>query len=964
MTIEFAKGPHALGSYVVYIAGVEMPVSSVNLQFSIGGQDPAIVLSLSPDIYITRFGARDRVDVQVFYLDRIYGKEPTFRLIFDGIITGWAFQRDIVNVSVSLTGRGVLLPLKNITANFLTSVSDFARHALANPSGTNANIISVLPFPWNVMFGFGPEVSGEQEEDKFQQVKRPFDFIFNLLKLVYGKAGQQLFGSVACAYFHGKYNARLSVIRRFIPSPIIEFCFNLDADNKPVLQFPVLEGLDNALMLNSMGQSAANAPRNLPVWDIIQQLLQQIYFETASIPAPPFYYVNMKDDLTDLQNLQPAGRIIGEDNKGSSNAWSVLGENVTKPLWFFGAPPVCNVVFPSMLQEVHFEENYIAQPTRTYVNDNALLGLFGSLDSDFSLAANMCAGYPKDVQRELDKRWNPQSPNYDPAVSGNNLLVWPEEFYLGPIPQYVELPQWLMFILEAQLASKDEVTKVKNALDEYLQKIKPLAEQRDSLISQTEAAQAETGEKQKEKVEEIRKKAEELKKKATDIQQKDFGELKKSLLSLLSEKSPLYNAIAAASNFDTLVAAVFRFMRGPIADVYQRFAAYEHWRVRCEQRAGTLTMTFNPYFVPGFTMFVFDTSATGQHFFAYATDVRHEMSPAGWLTQVNFTHVILLREYIELLIEARDQIKQEQTIGDIPENMLELALGKSIRLPPLKEEELPNPILLGLQKIENEVLSKPEETAAPVKSISQRIKESPDVLSDVLKVLSYDLIAVPRNPIWQYQILTQHRVVSDHYFRELLWGNVPKNYCVFDIPYMLKLNYYDAKKKAIVSFYLQNVLDIYAGVSLPGDTSLKFETVDDILSFVSVSPADEIQPGFENYETALKFCSRPVCTLNQYVKFRSNDLFPNTPSEEVLYDDPRIGKGTRYYKKLFDAPHDAALLKDITENPSNYFNENNQVQDPDLIKKLPYYSKDWQNVLSIYRKRIYSLPTISSEKEE
>ena len=90
-TKEFTGARAHEGSFVVYFNGIEIPVQSVQVNLGVW-QIPTASIAVAPDVEMQRLGAEDRVHVVVFYLDdiqtEIEGKNPEFRLLFEGEITG------------------------------------------------------------------------------------------------------------------------------------------------------------------------------------------------------------------------------------------------------------------------------------------------------------------------------------------------------------------------------------------------------------------------------------------------------------------------------------------------------------------------------------------------------------------------------------------------------------------------------------------------------------------------------------------------------------------------------------------------------------------------------------------------------------------------------------------------------------------------------------------------------------
>ena len=58
-------------AWLVYINGLEIPVSSMTIQFGVW-QVPTATLNMVPHQLLSRIGAEDRLQVAIFYLDCCY----------------------------------------------------------------------------------------------------------------------------------------------------------------------------------------------------------------------------------------------------------------------------------------------------------------------------------------------------------------------------------------------------------------------------------------------------------------------------------------------------------------------------------------------------------------------------------------------------------------------------------------------------------------------------------------------------------------------------------------------------------------------------------------------------------------------------------------------------------------------------------------------------------------------------
>jgi hypothetical protein len=123
-----------------------------------------------------------------------------------------------------------------------------------------------------------------------------------------------------------------------------------------------------------------------------------------------------------------------------------LGNYFLKPQMLFGLPPNCNVIFPSMTPSISYQESYITQPTRLYVQDSTLLEFNGLATGDPTAKAAFLAGLSRGYPPDIDRAWRERLEKGAGANSGRNVLIYPEEFFKGPVTTRAPAPPWLMFM--------------------------------------------------------------------------------------------------------------------------------------------------------------------------------------------------------------------------------------------------------------------------------------------------------------------------------------------------------------------------------------------------------------------------------------------------------------------------------------------------------------------------------------
>jgi len=127
-----------------------------------------------------------------------------------------------------------------------------------------------------------------------------------------------------------------------------------------------------------------------------------------------------------------------------------LAQNFVKPTMHFAETPACNVIFPSMVDSWTYDENYLAQPTRVYINDSVMTNLLRAdgPNREFMLHA-LTVGFPEEADALLHHKVGASQDGAGataPTESGKNLLLWPEEFFKGPVTARAPLPAWFQFL--------------------------------------------------------------------------------------------------------------------------------------------------------------------------------------------------------------------------------------------------------------------------------------------------------------------------------------------------------------------------------------------------------------------------------------------------------------------------------------------------------------------------------------
>lgn len=459
-------------AFIVYINGIEVPCKSVSQRYGVW-QIPEMQLEMVADPVLQRLGAEDRAQVAVFYMDDIQVHPtvtPAFRLFGEGEITGWGYQNTPSGRSITFTVVNQFAIFTQLYVHFLTSTDDMVGH-FTGPDGTTgvSNATPEIIFPFSLFQqgvvqppGDGtttPEGRSALVQDP-TTIVRPFDFLYNCVKNMIGAQVPSAQRALPAANFFTRWSRLTNFHNRFVAMPF----FDEFADNPNI--FPVLKAVQGTAALDAITQKLIPQVQNAgSLWDMIQLVYQTMFMEVAMLPAMPLLEVDLSDSLirdTKFESHQlreEDGRWVSavspEDRK---QAPLRLPNYFAKPQCLFGIPPACNVIFPSQLQMLAYQENFATQPTRMYFNDSVVTNI---------LKADPTSGYTQAVSNVLATAYPFEADlkhiqgQAKPRVNGKNFLLFPEEFFKGPVMDRRPIPSWLFFLREHELAHAGNQERLK-----------------------------------------------------------------------------------------------------------------------------------------------------------------------------------------------------------------------------------------------------------------------------------------------------------------------------------------------------------------------------------------------------------------------------------------------------------------------------------------------------------------------
>lgn len=447
-SMQFSSTETIRQSFAVYIAGQYCPAISVTCNSGVW-TIPSITLELAPDRELIRLGKSDKIPVQVFYLDTYYfasiGKPPAFCLLAEGEISGWSYRDTPNGRTVTFACSDYFSIFQQLFPYLMTNAHDLLQGKVEPSAPYTFAPISELTFPAALFYQGLDNSSG-----KF--IQRPFDFISNLVNAICGTTSYTQYKSAVTSNFFSRWIRKNNFLNRLAPSPILES----DLSQYAAGTFPILQVVQQeqamATVIPALSQQGDRIANSSNMWELLQSIFSKVYYEIGLNPAPACVTTDLSGNIQGPPIFAGGGG--GSTGSGPASATKPvrLLSYVTKPALQFCVPPACNVLYPSMVKSFAYSENYIAQPTRAYMNDEtraALLSQSTSASQLYDSLVSTMVGSPARAQQEVELLQS------QPARSGKNFLIWPDEYFIGPIVYRSAVPSWFMYMANSVSTNKE-----------------------------------------------------------------------------------------------------------------------------------------------------------------------------------------------------------------------------------------------------------------------------------------------------------------------------------------------------------------------------------------------------------------------------------------------------------------------------------------------------------------------------
>ena len=850
----FSKDKNHNGSFLVYVNGIHIPVESSRVKYGVW-EIPEASIDLAPDPVLQRLGAEDRVQVAIFFIDDFTGT-TTPRLLMEGEITGWSTSLRAGGLGYSFQIINQIAVFTQLFVQFLTNVDDITGHAVAPSQG----VAGIAPTRSEIVFPYSFFTQGLIGTDF---ITRPFDFLYNVVINMTGSKVPAEQRSVPVVNFFTRWSRLTNFLNRFVATPTFD-----DATSTTV--FPILKSLQTVSALDVLTRALIPYVQQLQnagsIWDTLQLVFQAMLSEVAMIPTAPLVSVDLKTNTiipTTTERKLVDGKPATLPDPLKPNR---LLNYFVKPQFIFGLPPACNVIFPSMLEMFQYSENYATQATRLYFNNEVLHQLFkirGQLDPTI-MSALAIAWPPVAQQFQKAKASNLKG-------TGKNFLIFPEEFFKGPVMDTRIAPTWLFFLKQAEMTSK-------GASDDVAPNATPKTE----------------------------------------------------------SSYPLINT----SN----------------SDVYALYAEYEYYRERYSRRAGVAICKFNPYILPGFPAIIFDNQVTKMYLFCYVTSVEHNHTSRSVQTTVSYSYGRTIFEVMDLLrVEFENKSTAiasapKEPISQVSEVIQHFGTAEAFYQALLFGKMPANPQEASCQWFKL-IGYAPEngETLPESIFITGSNDSGVNAYNDAVKADSAYLTQISELQLQVQKLFVDLRSANNSNFslNELA---VKTSLDVAQI----QINTETAAAALVAIGALQD--QITALEQKRTELKQVLDAVDpnnlvrhNLVTNRELVPTPAFEDAFTSYDAAMKYASRPICSLDEYI------IFLNSAGENPV---PAFGTpgsvGTTYYERIrrFVPLTDTTKLPIGADGAGQLDVAQNGSVVPGLDPTFPQTRADWDSILLAYRNNV------------
>ncbi|MGD9209332.1 MAG: hypothetical protein PVI90_01080 [Desulfobacteraceae bacterium] len=892
-TIFSSNIPHR-APLLCYIAGIECPIVAATVSYGVW-KIPEANISMFPDPQLQRFGTDDRVPVVIFYLDEyIDPVNPTWCMLFEGEIVGWGYTNTPLGRSIQFSCVMDIAVWTQLFLFYMTTLNGVATGATVGQQ-TGEQINQATPVYPYALFR-----KGLVPETDTGYIERPFDLAYNVIRGLISDAVPDYMRCVPAVNFFSRWVRRQQFHNKWVALPFLDEQSDVNGkklDNQAPGIFPILRAAQSQQAVEALHKHVAKEMSGASIYTMLKRILDIVFMEIVMLPTPVAVTTSLTGSILGAPRFlneaqreafqQKESAKALEESEAYADAFGItspqsvrttvpkhiidptkpirLTNYFIKPQMFFGLPPVCNVIFPSMVQQISYKEDYITQPTRLYFQDDAMVDLLtenSQAQNNDYLLSTLARAYPPEIDKKFGKDAKKRA---NPSENAKNILLYPEEFFKGPVTARYPAPPWLMYFASVGKGS-GQTTGTKTG-DSTNKSVTPV--EGESITDQ---------------------------------------------------------------------------------DVYTLYAQYEYYRQRYMQRGGAIECAFNPYVVPGFPMIAFDDFQTKMHIVGYLMNVTHQFSAGGVQTSLNFSYGRTIYEFFNDVANEIDNPALESregfaTAAAPPEPIPEIrnivqhfdradqfyqALFFMRPEAPKRPAVFQYRDILAIAKSDGTledifIEGKNEERIAQEKPVVSAALTLMKELQDTTKGKAHLLVNNKLSTKETQKYIDAVDLATDNNpdktYSEIFSNRFEQNRIVFLL---------EAKLRALENPTTTHNLN----TAVPGD----------------IVPRPSYEPYFDSYDAAMRYCSRPICTLEKYIAFING--VREGVRDDVAYDDGSTIRSARYYDRI-------RYLKGATESTTTTVSEEQQglfgAKAAEAVSEdFPQMRAEWDRILLAYRARIYA----------
>jgi hypothetical protein len=707
-----------------------------------------------------------------------------------------------------------------------------------------------------------PGAAGDEKSPAEGIVTRPYDYLYNFIRALTTTKIPDKLRSMPAINFFVRWMRRNQFNNKFVALPFLEEVYDTVEGklperraDQPAGLAPILRAALSSFAVKALRDQASPEYSGASAFDMLKKVLDVMCLEMEMLPTPAYVKTDLRGSIlgpgpvgTLNTVATPSSFGTGEQLQRTNTAFSEpyvsnpkepgrLTNYFVKPQCLFSLAPACNVIFPSMTHQAQYQESYATQPTRLYVEDNELAGASSGLEPPDKIMTNaVTVGYPPAVDKRLQERVTKQ-----PWLTGKNLLLYPEEFYKGPVTAVTAAPPWL-FYFQAQLQTD------------------PLGP--DGLGPPDPAGKTVT---------------------PAD------GES-------ITEK-----------------------------DLYRLYAQHEYFRQRYEKRNGSVDIDgFDPYPVPGLPLVVFDDFQSRLHVVGYLMTVSHAIAARSVSTTLSYTYGRTIYEFLtdianeidnpqnpknagkataaappEPIPEIRDILQHEWRADQFYQQLLwrrTAVSAETSREQPavcrirdllafVNPDGTIEPIKIEgtneeTQRQQRAALAKQKPLLAPL--------DNPATLEQLVRTQTGSLVLgladvriAFRNLAPILDALDQIEQVAQQMYRLSLGSAVNDFYEALHMGFL-------SAKDALATL----LAEIDAAIAAPAVTTHNLAGA----AQRELTPTPGLEPLFDSFDAGMKYCARPICTLEEYISFIGG--VREGANDDFSYDDGSGMSSARYYTRI------------------------------------------------------------------